>query len=286
MNDELQAKIDYSINLLRRAEPMALRMSDKGFFLAFSGGKDSQCLYHIAKEAGVKFEAHYSLTTLDPPELVYFIREHYPDVIIDRPRYTFLQLCEKKRMLPTRVARFCCAELKECAGEGTATLIGIRRAESRNRAKRNEVEISGHKFSGSLDQFNRTQEVEDQCMARFGKRDKLMIAPIIEWSDKDVWDFIHDRNLAYCKLYDEGWKRIGCLFCPMARKAEQQMAKERYPKYKAAIIRTIHKIRKGGGCYVNDYPELTDEQVFDWWTGKTGIKKYYAKNYLQQKLGL
>lgn len=75
----LQSKIDYSINLLRRAEPMALRMSDKGFFLAFSGGKDSQCLYHIAKEAGVKFEAHYQLTTLDPPELVYFIREHYPD---------------------------------------------------------------------------------------------------------------------------------------------------------------------------------------------------------------
>lgn len=265
---------------------MALRMSDKGFFLAFSGGKDSQCLYHIAKEAGVKFEAHYQLTTLDPPELVYFIREHYPDVIIDRPRYTFLQLCEKKGMLPTRVARFCCAELKETAGESTATLIGIRRAESKKRAKRNEVEISGHKFSGSLDQFNRTQEVSDQCMAKFGKKDKLIIAPIIEWSDKDVWDFIHDRKLAYCKLYDEGWKRIGCLFCPMARKSEQLMAKERYPKYKAAIIRTIHKIRNGGGGYANDYPELTDEQIFDWWTGKTGIKKYYAKNYLQQKLEL
>ena len=134
---------------------------------------------------------------------------------------------------------------------GTATLIGIRRAESKKRANRNEVEISGRKFSGSLDQFNRTQEVADQCMAKFGKKDKLIIAPIIEWSDKDVWDFIHDRKLAYCKLYDEGWKRIGCLFCPMARKAEQQMAKERYPKYKAAIIRVIKKIRNrenGGVC--------------------------------------
>lgn len=288
MNDRLQAKIDYSITLLQRAEPMALRMSDKGFFLAFSGGKDSQCLYHIAKEAGVMFEAHYQLTTLDPPELVYFIREHYPDVIIDRPKMTFLQLCEKKGMLPTRVARFCCAELKECAGAGTVTLIGIRRAESKKRASRNEVEISGRKFSGSLDQFNRTQEVSDQCMARFGKKDKVMIAPIIEWDDKDVWDYIHDRNLAYCKLYDEGWKRIGCLFCPMARKSEQEMAKERYPKYKAAIIRTIHKIRNresGGGMWTT-IPNLTDEQIFDWWTGKTGIKEYYAKNYLQQKLEL
>ena len=251
-------------------------------FTAFSG-YDSQCLYHIAKEAGVKFEAHYQLTTLDPPELVYFIREHYPDVIIDRPKMTFLQLCEKRRMLPTRVARFCCAELKECAGAGTVTLIGIRRAESKKRASRNEVEISGRKFSGSLDQFNRTQEVSDQCMARFGKKDKVMIAPIIEWSDKDVWDFIHDRKLSYCKLYDEGWKRIGCLFCPMARKSEQKMAKDRYPKYKEAIIRTI---RKGGDGYANDYPELTDEQVFDWWTGKTCIKEYYAKHFLQKKLEL
>lgn len=282
----LQDKIDYSISLLRRAEPMALRMSEKGYFLAFSGGKDSQCLYHIAKEAGVKFEAHYQLTTLDPPELVYFIREHYPDVIIDRPKLTFLQLCEKKGMLPTRVARFCCAELKECAGAGMATLIGIRKAESRNRAKRNEVEVSGRKFSGSLDQFNRENEIEDQCMARYGKKDKLIIAPIIEWSDKDVWDFIHDRKLSYCKLYDEGWKRIGCLFCPMARKSEMEMYKERYPKYRAAIIRVIAKIRAKGKGYANDYPELTAEQVFDWWTGKSGIKEYYAKHFLQKKLEL
>ena len=166
---------------------MALKMSDKGFFLAFSGGKDSQCLYHIAKMAGVKFEAHYSLTTLDPPELVRFIKRNYPDVIIDRPKRTFLQLCKDKGMLPTRVARFCCAELKESSGAGMVTLIGIRRAESSKRAKRNEVELGGHKFSGTLDQFNREREVEAQCMAKYGKADKIIVAPIIEWSDNDVF---------------------------------------------------------------------------------------------------
>lgn len=253
----LQDRIEYSINLLRKAENIALRMSpEKGYFLAFSGGKDSQCLYHVAKMAGVKFEAHYSLTTLDPPELVRFIREKYPDVIIDRPKRTFLQLCEDKGMLPTRRARFCCAELKECAGAGMATLIGIRRAESSRRAKRNEVELGGHKFSGSLDQFNRYKEVQDQCMARYGKADKLMIAPIIGWTDTDVWAFLRTNNIEYCRLYDEGWKRIGCLFCPMARKSEMRIAKERYPRYKAAIIRTIAKMRnkEHGGGYVDDYP--------------------------------
>ena len=256
VNTTLVSKIAYSIDLLKRAEPMALKMSDKGFFLAFSGGKDSQCLYHIAKMAGVKFEAHYSLTTLDPPELVRFIKRNYPDVIIDRPKRTFLQLCKDKGMLPTRVARFCCAELKESSGAGMVTLIGIRRAESSKRAKRNEVELGGHKFSGTLDQFNREREVEAQCMAKYGKADKIIVAPIIEWSDNDVWDFIKGSNIEYCKLYDEGWKRIGCLFCPMARKSEMRMCKERYPKYKDAIIRTIHHIRNKpiGGGYVGDYP--------------------------------
>lgn len=39
----LQSKIDYSITLLHKCERMALDMDPKnGFYLAFSGGKDSQ----------------------------------------------------------------------------------------------------------------------------------------------------------------------------------------------------------------------------------------------------
>lgn len=48
----LNQKMDYSIALLRKAEKLAMQYSDKGFFLAFSGGKDSQALYHIAREGG------------------------------------------------------------------------------------------------------------------------------------------------------------------------------------------------------------------------------------------
>lgn len=47
----LQSKIAYSISLLHKCEQMALDMdSENGFYLAFSGGKDSQALYHIAKD--------------------------------------------------------------------------------------------------------------------------------------------------------------------------------------------------------------------------------------------
>ena len=86
-------KLQHSIELLQKSEELALRYSKDGFFLAFSGGKDSQALYHVAVLALVKFKAHYSLTTLDPPEVVRFIKTEYPDVVIDRPKLTFSQLC-------------------------------------------------------------------------------------------------------------------------------------------------------------------------------------------------
>lgn len=71
----LQSKTEYSIALLRKCEQMALEMdSENGFYLAFSGGKDSQALYHIAKMAGVKFKAHMNLTSVDPIEVIRFVR--------------------------------------------------------------------------------------------------------------------------------------------------------------------------------------------------------------------
>lgn len=58
---DISQKIETSIKRLRSFEP------PEGYFLAFSGGKDSQCIYHLAKMAGVKFDAHYNVTSVDPP---------------------------------------------------------------------------------------------------------------------------------------------------------------------------------------------------------------------------
>ena len=281
-------KLQHSIELLQKSEKLALRYSDKGFYLAFSGGKDSQSLYHVAVLAGVKFDAHYSLTTLDPPELVMFIRNKYPDVAIDIPKLTFAQLCIKRKALPTRLMRFCCAVLKETKGAGTVTLTGVRREESVQRSHRNEAEIIRAKktdrFSGSfeqLDQFTRSQEVEGvQCVK--GK-DKIVINPIIDWTKEDVWYFLNEVvKVEHCELYDKGWQRIGCLFCPMASQKEIIKQGGAYPRYKALILRTIHRLRENG--YMNHYTDLTDEEVFNWCTSKQGIKHWYCEHKLQGNL--
>lgn len=123
----LQDKVATAIQRLRTFVP------PDGYYVCFSGGKDSQCVYHLCKEAGVKFDAHYSHTTVDPPELIYFMREHYPDVIVDKPDLTMWQLIVKKGMPPTRMVRYCCDELKEGGGRGHVAVTGVRWEESRKR---------------------------------------------------------------------------------------------------------------------------------------------------------
>lgn len=48
----LQEKILHSVELIRKAEKLALAYDpENGYYNTFSGGKDSQCLYHIVKLA-------------------------------------------------------------------------------------------------------------------------------------------------------------------------------------------------------------------------------------------
>lgn len=137
----LQDKINKSIELIRRGEKLALALNPTdGYFVGFSGGKDSQALLQLVKMAGVRYKAYYSVTTNDPPANMYFIREHYPDVTFLHPKRNFFKLVERKG-LPTMVHRFCCQELKEGAGVGCAVLTGVRGEESKKRAQYPDVKV-------------------------------------------------------------------------------------------------------------------------------------------------
>ena len=252
-------KVKIAIDRLQVFEP------PEGYYLAFSGGKDSQCIYHLAKEAGVKFDAHYNLTTADPPELVWFIKKNYPDVSRDRPRETMWQLIPRKLMPPTRLARYCCQELKEGGGEGRIVVTGVRWAESvRRKQTRGIAEVLGKSKKTNYILLNDNEQgrmMFENCT----KKGKRIVNPIIDWEDEDVWEYIHTRNIEYCKLYDEGFKRLGCMGCPMAGKDGMLHQFERWPKFKQAYIRAFQRMldtRKTKGLENN---WETPEDVFNWW---------------------
>lgn len=63
INEQLQKKIDQSIRLLQSVQ----KRYDGEIELAYSGGKDSDVILQLAKEAGIKYRAIYKNTTIDPP---------------------------------------------------------------------------------------------------------------------------------------------------------------------------------------------------------------------------
>lgn len=265
----LRKKMLHSVELLQKAEKIALNYdAEQGYFLAFSGGKDSQALYHIAQLAGVRFSGHMNLTSVDPPEVIRFVKKNYPEVELTKPGKSIFQSAVERQILPTMRVRWCCAEYKETAGAGKVTLIGIRKAESSRRAKRNEVEINNRKFSGDLDGLeeyrqeqkakrirrksredgvNITNADEEQTLGCIHGKESLLISPIIYWTEQDVWEFLNDVvKVPHCSLYDEGWHRIGCIGCPMSSHKQKMLENERYPHVKRNWIKAIKAIRNRG----------------------------------------
>lgn len=236
-------KVKKAIKLLRLCHPK------DGYYVAFSGGKDSMVILDLVKRAGVKYDAHHNLTTVEPPELIYFIRKNYPDVITELPDKTMWQLIEKNQIPPTRIMRYCCQDLKERGGEGRVVITGIRHAESQQRSKRLQQEV---------------------CYHHNGKR---FMHIIIDWTESDVWEYIRERNLPYCELYDQGFTRIGCVMCPFHGHAGMKQDEARWPKiaaaYKAACDRAFAARISAG--------KKTDwssgEEMYTWWKSQRKDKE-------------
>lgn len=282
MRESLKKKIEYSIDLLRKSEKMAIRLDpEDGFYLAFSGGKDSQALYHIALMAGVKFKAHMNLTSVDPPEVIRFVKKQYPDVELIKPKMSIYDMALKKHILPTMRLRWCCAEFKEMSGAGKVTLIGIRKEESARRSKREEVStsIKGKRTEETFDQWSEHQEKMVTCV---GGKDKILVSPIIHWTEQDVWEFLNDVvKVPHCKLYDEGYTRIGCILCPMSNRKSKLRDIERFPHAKRRWVQTIEKLKNAG--YINNNFDDA-EFAFEWWISGKNYKEFYAEQVLQKKI--
>ena len=277
----LAKKIRYSVDLIRKSEKMALRLDpENGFYNTFSGGKDSQCLYHLVKLSDVKHKTHMNLTSVDPPEVIRFVKRQYPDVELIKPRMSIYDMAKKKHILPTRTLRWCCAEYKEMNGAGKVTLIGIRREESVRRAKRGEIstEIKGKRNEETFDQWSEHEEKMVTCV---GGKDKILVSPIIYWTERDVWEFLNVNCIPHCELYDQGYTRIGCICCPISRPRHKAKEIIRWPHVKRNWLKTIQWLIDNG--YINhNFTEA--ETGFRWWISSKSFSQFYADEFQQQKI--
>jgi phosphoadenosine phosphosulfate reductase len=219
---------------------------------------------------------------------MHYVRSHYPDVELHRPEINFYNLIKKKKMLPLRNTRYCCQYLKEQAGAGTVTIVGVRRQESYRRANRDIIEMKGKKFSGSIVHFGKFEQIDQFNIEKhrihscINGRDKIILSPILDWTHDNIWTFIHENNIPYCELYDEGYTRIGCMFCPMASVKTKQLDRLRYPGVERAIKKSIQHLIDTNN-YGNDYDATADE-IFDWWVSNRGFREYFENLRRQTKI--
>jgi phosphoadenosine phosphosulfate reductase len=282
MDTNLQEKERTAIERLKAFEP------DDGYFLAYSGGKDSDCIKILADLAGVKYEAVHNLTTVGAPETVQYVKSQ-PDIKISRSYdkdgkpITMWNLIVRKGTPPLRISRYCCSELKEPGGAGKIVVTGVRWAESSRRKESADVV----KFLGKP---KATQRLADELGAEYRvtkqggiilnddndanrrmvehcyRTRKTMVNPIVDWTDDDVWAFLSHYGCKSNPLYECGFKRIGCIGCPMARKHQREEEFARYPTYKKAYIRAFDKMLERRIAEGKPTTIWTDGQsVFDWW---------------------
>lgn len=271
-----------AIERLKAFEP------DDGYYLCYSGGKDSDVIRILAQLAGVKHEVVHNLTTVDAPETVRYVKS--VGARIDRATYpdgspkTMWNLIVKKHMPPTRLVRYCCSELKEAGGKGRVKITGVRWAESNNRknsagvvkiiGKPVTVEKKAEELGAKYDKtkfgdlvMNSDNDSARRLVEHCYRTTSTMINPIVDWTDEEVWKFLDYYGCRSNPLYECGYKRIGCIGCPMAGGKGQQKEFALYPKYKQNYIRAFDRMIEAypNGSRLNWQNGL---DVYKWWIGE------------------
>lgn len=272
------AKVQRAIKALRTFEP-----ETEPYHLCYSGGKDSDCIRILAALADVRHEIHHSLTTVDAPETIHYIKS-IPGVIIDKSHYsngtvkTMWNLIPKKKMPPTRLVRYCCSELKEQGGNGRLKITGVRALESRNRfVNGGEIKILGKRKT--IEKYFLDTGVEYSVTPKAGlvlnfdnsgsrravehcyRTASTMVNPILDWSENEVWEFLRYYNCDSNPLYQCGKSRIGCIGCPMQGGKGMLRDFEQYPQYKNAYLRAFGRMLAAFDHSIFKTPE----EVFNWW---------------------
>jgi phosphoadenosine phosphosulfate reductase len=217
------------------------------YVVGYSGGADSQVALDLALQAYDDVEIVFCNTTLEFPETLKTISEtarYYGlEIKFLHPTKSFDEyLADFGGMYPSWRRRWCTERLKErplrryisslCKSclrrdervsasssaaktprsELVTVIDGIRKDESRARAKRQPLEI--HKRGG--------WQIEHT---------------IFNWSRENVFEHIRIHDLPLNPLYEMGYKRVSCWFCPFTPKADNMILKVKHPKLYAQAER-------------------------------------------------
>ena len=215
------------------------RYSLEDMFVSFSGGKDSTVTSDIVRRAFSSNKVYHIFgdTTLEFP-LTYeykkrFTREHR---VLPAKNYAknFEDLCEKIGP-PSRVMRWCCTVFKTGAITQTIT--------SAFKNKTNILSFQGIRHNESLSRSKYDRESKSPKITK-----QTVVAPIIEWTDFDVWLYILTTGIDFNEAYHLGYSRVGCWCCPNNGAWSEFLSKvhmyDQYVHWREILVNFAKKIDK------------------------------------------
>lgn len=183
--------------------------------VAFSGGKDSTVVLNLVRKIVPTIAARFCNTGVESPSTIEFCNQ-IPNLIELKPEKSFWR-CVDEYGFPQVKSRAkshgnrCCYYLKELPAlthdkQAKVDLVftGLTAAESNQRKL--TLMRTGPYYQVKSGQW--------RCH------------PIWNWTEDDVWNYIHAKNLPYNRIYDEGAKRCGCQPCTAYINWKRNLARE------------------------------------------------------------
>lgn len=243
---------------------------DGDVYCSFSGGKDSTVLRHIVMDMGLKMPFVFSNTGLEMPEIVEFVRQQASkdeNVVQVRPKVTFDKVW-KEHGLPVgskRVAKMI-RVLQEGDNGKNSNMHNLYNTGYNSKGQyakswklpekwRVFIDEAAPRVSDRCCDFLKKEpldtyaqrtgrygisaimadeggarEMRTQCNVYDGKRPNS--APMLFWTEADVWKYIRTRQVDICSVYFEravdgvivpAEKRTGCMFCGFGVQMERGM---------------------------------------------------------------
>jgi phosphoadenosine phosphosulfate reductase len=207
---------DFKVEQAKEITRSAIRIFSENLPVAFSGGKDSLVVLHIALEANPKIPIIYNNTTVEFPESLEYVRQLQEkwslNLHITHCQKPFFRAV-KDGGWATHENRWCCRPYKDQPASLFLNSRGF------------EAEITG---------LTRTESIFRRSLSPFKTPKKepkiIRVNPIYDWNEWEVWRYIRENDLPYNPLYDMGYRRIGCWCCPLNGPTHYKRLKKTHPK--------------------------------------------------------
>ena len=229
-----------------------------------SGGKDSQTALDVTVEKAEheRFPlanivvVHADLGRAEwqgTRELAKAQAEHYGlrFIAIERPQGDLLDHIEKKGKFPDSARRWCTSDHKRSQIHKVYTRLTDEILDGRKDYKANILEILGFRAEESP---NRAKKVPFETNTGASNKTKRTIhtwLPIHDFTEDEVWTRIKRSGVPYHQAYDQGMKRLSCVFCIYAPKKQLELAGRLNPELLDEYVRIEKKI---GHSFKKDQP--------------------------------